>query len=365
VLPDQIPVTPAWCLTDKELIVGVFPQTIISHLANQGRAQPLVQSPQVAGLFNESGPLTFTYVDMKTLVSWGYPFLQMGAAAGLSEARRQGINLDISVLPAPGAIIPHLGPSVSECRRTADGIEIVQRQAVPGGSIGSSAPVAVALLLPAVQSAREAARRTQSANNLKQIMLAMHNYHDTYRHLPAAYGLDKDGQPLLSWRVYILPFVEQANLFNQFHLDEPWDSEHNIKLVEQMPAVYRSPKSSAAPGMTTYLTPRGESTLFPPTNESEKGKPMPRGLGFASVTDGTSNTIAVLEVNDDRAVIWTKPDDYEYDPADPLAAVYGVYAQGFQAAFCDGSVQFLNYALDRMQVLGAFTRNGGEVIQFR
>jgi hypothetical protein len=69
--------------------------------------------------------------------------------------------------------------------------------------------VLVALLLPAVQAARDAARRAQGTNNLKQLALAMHNYHDTYRAFPAAYNTDAEGRPLLSWRVHLLPFLEQ------------------------------------------------------------------------------------------------------------------------------------------------------------
>src|SRR5207249_2796575 len=82
---------------------------------------------------------------------------------------------------------------------------------------------------------RIAGRRTVSQNNLKQIGLAMHNYHDTYRHFPPQALTDKNGKPLLSWRVAVLPFIEQDNLYRQFKLDEPWDSEHNRKLLERMP----------------------------------------------------------------------------------------------------------------------------------
>ena len=87
----------------------------------------------------------------------------------------------------------------------------------------------------------DAARRAQSMNNLKQFALAMHNYHDTNGKFPAASSFDKDGKPLLSWRVHVLPYLEQAELYKQFHLDEPWDSEHNKKLIEKMPNVLASP----------------------------------------------------------------------------------------------------------------------------
>ena len=88
-------------------------------------------------------------------------------------------------------------------------------------------------------------------NNLKQIGLAMHNYHDVHRTLPPAYHADASDRPLLSWRVLILPYLEQDALYREFHLNEPWDSDHNKKLIERIPAVYQSPGSAAGPGRPT------------------------------------------------------------------------------------------------------------------
>src|SRR5437588_6801844 len=99
----------------------------------------------------------------------------------------------------------------------------------------------VALLLPAVQAAREAARRAQCTNNLKQIGLAMHNYHSSNNCFPPAFTTDRDGKPLLSWRVLLLPYLECSSLYANFHLDEPWDSPHNRPLVNQMPSVFACP----------------------------------------------------------------------------------------------------------------------------
>ena len=182
--------------------------------------------------------------------------------------------MNISMLPSAGSIRPHLAASLTTVRRTAAGIETTERRSLPGPSIVAAAPVAVALMLPAVSSSRSAARRMQSSNQLKQIALAMHNYAQANRKFPPAYTSDKDGKPLLSWRVLILPFVEQDGLYKQFHLDEPWDSEHNKKLIANMPSTYKSPGSKVSgEGKTNYLTVRGKNTIFPGKDPTASGNP--------------------------------------------------------------------------------------------
>ncbi len=117
-----------------------------------------------------------------------------------------------------------------------------------------------------IRQAREAARRSQCTNNLKQIALAMHNYHARHNTFPPAYNKSPDGKPLLSWRVQILPFLDQKALYDEFHQDEPWDSPHNKTLISRMPVVYSCPSGSRTPareGKTSYLTPRGPATIFP------------------------------------------------------------------------------------------------------
>src|SRR4051812_32675072 len=130
-------------------------------------------------------------------------------------------------------------------------------------------------------------------NNLRQIFLGLHNHHDTYRTFPPQATTDKTGKPLLSWGVMIFPFIEQQKLYQQFHLDEPWDSEHNKKLIAQMPEVYKSPQSSAGEGKTVYLGVSGEKGIFPVSKKANLGQGD--GIGIQQITDGTSNTIGVVE----------------------------------------------------------------------
>ncbi|PQO29960.1 DUF1559 domain-containing protein [Blastopirellula marina] len=219
--------------------------------------------------------------------------------------------------------------------------------------------ILVALLLPAVQQARSAARRMQSSNNMKQIALAMHNFHDTYRAFPAQASTDKDGKKLLSWRVHILPFIEQNALYEQFHLDEPWDSEHNKKLIEQMPEIYRDPKSDAPKYHTTYLVPVGKDLAFEqPTKETKEVSPT--GIGFYDFIDGTSNTALGVNVADEAAVIWTKPDDLEVDLDNPWNHLDDTNPDGIQVMFCDGSVQMLPPTTTTKFLKLLFQRNDGQ-----
>jgi hypothetical protein len=213
--------------------------------------------------------------------------------------------------------------------------------------------VLVALLLPAVQAARAAAGRNSSMNNIKQILLALLNYESAKAAMPAYANFDADGKPLLSWRVHVLPYMEHQALYNQFHLDEPWDSPHNKALIPQMPEIYRDPGSmhTTADGLTNYLGVKGEGRYFDGTSEGRK---------IMTVTDGTSNTIMVVQVDDNSAVPWTKPDDWELDDANPTGAFAGIASEIFLAGYGDGHVSVVSTFVDADTLKAMLTIGGGE-----
>ncbi len=211
----------------------------------------------------------------------------------------------------------------------------------------------LAALSEATASARASARAMMSENNLKQIALAMYNYYSANGHFPLPASTNSKGKPLLSWRVHILPFLDQDALYRQFHLDEPWDSPHNRTLIDKMPAVYRLPISNRAQkDRTHYLLPVGNGAAFS----------ADRPTKMADITDGTSYTIMVVEVDDQHAAIWTKPEDWPFDPEAPANGLSRFFQGGFHAAFCDGSVHFLPKTIDRKTLKALFTRAGGEYI---
>ncbi len=212
----------------------------------------------------------------------------------------------------------------------------------------------VALLVPAVGVARQAAARALTQNQLRQVSLGLLTYESMHQQFPySSKELDENGKPLLSWRVHILPAMGYSDLYQEFHLDEPWDSEHNKTLIKEMPAVYQNPNMNNKDFKTNYLLVTGEDAAF----FGEEGKRI------RDFTDGTSNTILAIEANEDQAVIWTKPDDWEFDEENPFKGLGQLRQGGFNALFADGSVQFISLNVDEDTMRAFVTPGGGEVIQ--
>lgn len=353
---DDVPCAPAWCLTETHLIVSLFPQNIQAFLSRDETFESLARDQTLSqALADGNGPLMLTYVDTRQLFEMLYPVVQIGAHMGFNEMAREGIDIDVSILPTSQSISRHLRPSVNSIHRTDDGIEFTTRQSLPGSNAGSTAPVMVALLLPAVQAARTAARRTQSLNNLRQLGVAILNHESATKRFPAQALKTKDDAPGLSWRVAILPYIEEEALYRQFKLDEPWDSEHNMALIEKMPASLRSPASTAAPGKTTYQAVVGDDSVIAKGIEGNR---------IRDVTDGTSNTIMLLETNDDNAIIWTKPDDYDYDDMKPAAGLQHVWpGNAFLALFTDCHARAISGNVDGDVLKAFFSKSGGEVVR--
>ena len=238
----------------------------------------------------------------------------------------------------------------------------------PSGEHGTAAVVgvggvAVALLLPAVQAAREAARRMQCSNNMKQLGLAMHMYHDTRKTFPPAYTVDKNGNPLHSWRVLILPFIEQNALYSQIRLDEPWDSEYNSQFHDAMIAAFQCPSNRyVEPGANCcYTAVIGKDTVFPPGG---------KGISMGAISDGTSNTIMFAERL--GPVCWMDPTsevtlEAVLEQGGINEDFYGLgshHTGGINAAFCDGSVQFLSEYIDLEILESLLKRNDGKAMPY-
>lgn len=195
-------------------------------------------------------------------------------------------------------------------------------------------------------------------NNLKQILLAMHNHESAFNRLPAN-SYDKDGKPLLSWRVHILPYIEQDAVYRQFKLDEPWDSPHNLPLSKVVMKVFAVPGRVTEPGHTyfrAFIGPKNVKPEYRPWLTEGDSK----GISLLSITDGTSNTIVVAEAAE--SVPYSKPDDLVYDGVVPVPALGGPTGR-FLVGFGDGSVRTLRRdRVDDKNLRAMITVAGGEII---
>jgi prepilin-type processing-associated H-X9-DG protein len=219
------------------------------------------------------------------------------------------------------------------------------------------------LLLPFIQVIRDSEGWQRSQASLRQIGQALHLYHEVNGKLPPAVVRDKDGRPLYSWRVLLLPYLEHMQLYKQFNLEEAWDSPHNKKFLEQTPKCYLPDGGGMDdPGLTRYQVLIGPGTAFE--------RP---GLTWDDFPDGLAETILVVEAGE--PVPWSKPADLAYDPDGPLPPLGGVFTKpvrflkfevsrraGFNVLFADGSCRFIDSRTDERIIRSLITRNGGEKV---
>lgn len=343
-----VPVTPVWALGEKRIVFGTTREAVQLGLTGSGEKPSLAANSQVASLLRGGKAIAIGYQEPKVFFRNSYEQMEVQLKAA-SAGQALPLNL-----PNADVIEKHLLPSLAVSYRVPDGVIYESRQTMPGANVGTLVPVAAAVMLPAIGAAREAAQRSQANNNLKQIAIALHNHHDTHRAFPGSFTNDKMGKPGLSWRVHILPFLGHNDLHKQFKLDEAWDSEANKALIPKMPKTYAAPGGKAGEGKTNYLGVRGTLGIFRPG-----GQP---GLSMANITDGTSNTLAVIEVSDAAAVTWTKPDDWDFGEKDPLKGLVGLRKNGFLAAFCDGSVQTISGSISPELLKKLVQYNDGQPI---
>jgi prepilin-type processing-associated H-X9-DG protein len=276
----------------------------------------------------------------------------LGQAAGAVEHLTGGKG---------GTELGKLLPAVKEARRALKDTKVEATGSDVTVTASYKADFDVAeVLTEAVNRIQLAAKRAVAQNNLKQIGLALHSYHDTHGWIPI-HGTGPKGaalknaneKPLLSWRVELLPYVEQQELYNQFKLDEPWDSENNKKLIEKMPKLYAPAAKPGKAGHTHTQMVVGPSAM-----------PLPVARIPASFPDGTSNTIAVVEAAE--PVIWTKPDDVMFPnkelPKDFRKKFGGQFPGGFNVLLWDGSVRFVADTVSDKTLSFALNPSDGEVL---
>ena len=350
-----LPTTPSWCVHGDELVVSVSPESARQYITTPPPEKSVTQlEPLRPFLKQDAGTIKLVHLDMREVTKTVLPLIHQQMAGMFQHLD----PAEAPLAPPVEVMAKHLGPTVFAVQRTPEGIDLTRRGTLPSSRLGESAASLVASALPSIRSARSAALEASSNNNKKQIALAMHNFHSARGAFPAGYNADEQGQPLLSWRVHVLPYLEQASLYEKFHLDEPWDSPHNKKLIESMPNVYLSPNSTAEAGKTTYLGVGGADGVFV--------RPQPDGLlgtRMREITDGVSKTVLTVETVDEAAVIWTKPGDFAPGKKDPWKNLRRGQLGGVTVGYADGSVRQIPKDTPDNSVRAVFTKSGGEAVE--
>ncbi|MDR1959409.1 MAG: DUF1559 domain-containing protein [Planctomycetaceae bacterium] len=202
------------------------------------------------------------------------------------------------------------------------------------------------------------AKKSRCANNLKQLTLAMHNYHDSHLKLPPAFTVDKDGKPLHSWRVLLLPYLEHTALYKSIRLEEPWDSEHNKQFHNQMPDLFRCPSCTAG-------DPKRDTAYGMIVGDKAPGRTDGKGLDMSKITDGTSNTICFAERK--TPVCWMAPEDIAFDEAvkginQGPDGIGSEHPGGVNVSLYDGSVRFFRQTIELDVLRALITHAGGESV---
>lgn len=384
----------ALAIDDNWLVVGLMPQTVEAALMRlDGNLETWQPSIEQATAMAEL-PASFTSITIgDPRVSWQSliqmaPVIMSAGQVALKEERiiPRDVEFPITVADLPPAelVARPLFPNVSVTTSDEHGVRVVSRNSLPGipliGGIGEVNGVAttgilVALLLPAVQQARTAARRTQSRNHLKQIALSLHNYHDAYGHFPSGTHPNEKLKPdeRISWLTTVLPFVEQQPLFSQVDFDESWDDDANTKLAEVRVPVYLNPGSVASPvgpAETHYVGICGVGADAPmlPANSKRAGIfGVNRQTRIRDITDGTSNTLMTSEASGDFGP-WmsggtaTMRSFTKQPYINGPDGIGGPYPGGCNVGLADGSVRFVSENIDPKVLEALATMAGGEVI---
>jgi prepilin-type processing-associated H-X9-DG protein len=284
---------------------------------------------------------------------------------------------DVAVCPVCGRNLQPAG--FTTVRRWQ---KINLRRAVPFVIVGAIVWGLGSLLWSQVQEAREAARRSSCKCNLKQLGLALHNYHEANGCFPPAWIADSQGRPMHSWRVLILPYIDQAALYNRYNFAEPWDGPNNVKLLSEIPPVYKCPSHvPRTPSVAALFGPFGPLACSTGATVSSAARRkctnyaavLGRHCAFRGadpvsiedITDGTSNTLMIGEVTD-ADILWTKPEDIDASEHPKIGDRMGFssdHANGAQFLMGDGSARFIAESVPQTTIDALYTRDGGEKTQ--
>jgi hypothetical protein len=360
-LPGDAPgfaaISPRIRIEKNTLAFGLDPRTInmVQQLAAKRTPYAFKGDYAYIGQRLSKSMVFLSVQDVKTTLPATIAAIPTALQALDQAAKAQGnpplpIRLKTELIPKPESLTPFLSPAMISVSVHPEGIKFDSISSAPSIDQPAVTAIAASLLLPAVQSAREAARRAQCANHHKQIALAMHSYADDNGGFPPMGIASATGEPLLSWRVELLPYLDEKALYDEIRKDEPWDSPHNKPLLDRMPAMFACPSGTQPTGMTCCRAFVGEGGIL------EKDKKTT----LTDITDGTSNTILFAESSE--PVEWTRPEGLSVNTPGTMG-MGSRHPQGFYVALADGSVIFVSANTDPQVLKGLATKAGGEDVR--
>lgn len=384
-----MPFVPTMTIAEKWLVIGLTPGNVQSFFQREaGKIPKWKAEGQVLDALNEL-PKEFSSITVSDPApSYSQALQYAPMALNLIEQQALpnigGGQLKMPFapedLPAAELVVEPMFPNVSVSFSIENGFGSTSRQSVPSTPVGNVSggavvPILVALLLPAVQQAREAARRTQSKNNLKQLALAMHNYADTYGHFPQGTVENEKLTPeeRLSWGYSVLPYMEQAPLYNSMNAEEGWQSDANAKALQAKIPSFQNPSQSGprvnpSAGDYVAISGIGEDSALLENDDPKAGIfGYNRVTQFRDITDGTSNTLLIMDSSEPnesflaggRATVRGFSQSPYLNGPDGIGSPHtGVV----QACLADGSVRAISVNIDETVLEALATKAGGEVI---
>jgi hypothetical protein len=386
-----LPIHPTAALDKKWLWIGLTPQSIESALLRVDGKLDQWKPSEAEQAALDSVPKEFvglSLTDPRPLYTAVVSYLPMVAGfinnaaeqgSGKPQARQAGGKRMalLSEIPPAEVITRPMFPNVTAVTVDGKGVRLQSRESAPGVSAGAfvAAPVMVALLLPAVQASREAARRTQSRNNIKQLMLAMHNYHDVHNSFPAGTHANPDLKPdkRLSWQTDLLPFLELKPIYDMIDFKKGWDDRANREALHTDLNLFVNPtlgpRRAGGLPVTEYVGMAGvgaDGPMLPVTSPRAGVFAYDRVTRIDDIKDGTSNTIAISECNKDlgpwaaggHATIRSLTKQPYIDGPDGL----GGHPEGCLVGFADGSARFISKSIDAKTLEALMTINGHEPV---
>ena len=382
-----MPFVPTIMVTEKWLVASLTPASVQSFAQRENGklpgwtpvdqvAEALKELPQEFSSITVTDP-TPGYQQILLWAPMGMNLLQQEVLPTIADGSLQ-MPFEAEDLPAVELVTEPMFPNVSVGFSTKTGIGSTSRQSVPSNPFGAvssgvAVPVLIALLLPAVQQAREAARRTQSKNNLKMLALAMHNYHDTHNTFPRGTVENDDLEPdeRLSWCYSLMPFLEQANLYNQMDADSGWESDANAEARAIAVVLFHNPSQPGQrtnPSSGDYV---GIAGIGPDAASLENDDPKAgifgydRQTGIRDITDGTSNTLMIGDASEPNVSFFAggKATIRGFSQKPYINGPDGIgsaHVGGAQFALADGSVRFISENIDGGVLESLATKAGGE-----